>query len=246
MSDFGERVKSKLSKMTAAQAPAAPSAYDAVLAEFVRRLNEADLNLHAEVEPREPPQRRLIITWPKYRRTNPMILLSFWIDGPRIHVLGEGKRELASVEDLEAFLDNFLDHSHFPETIDAYREIAQSSSCLPNSKRTSQPRPPVNSSSRRLNLRVFQGLESTIRTRPIWRLSRQASRSTFLIIAARTTMSILLQCKVRLYAQMNLLRQSETWPVCMYSLRPFVRMPGSRDRVLLQIATGHRPYRRWC
>jgi len=125
MSDFGERVKSKLSKMTAAQAPAAPSAYDAVLAEFVRRLNEADLNLHAEVEPREPPQRRLIITWPKYRRTNPMILLSFWIDGPRIHVLGEGKRELASVEDLEAFLDNFLDHSHFPETIDAYREIAQ-------------------------------------------------------------------------------------------------------------------------
>jgi hypothetical protein len=124
MSEFGERLRSRLERMAAAgNEEAAPSPYDDVLHEFVHELNHADFDLHAELKVAAVPQRRIIEVWPKYRRFPRLLLLSFSIDGPRIHLLAENMRELPSVDALKQFLESFV-VSSFPSTVDVFREIA--------------------------------------------------------------------------------------------------------------------------
>jgi hypothetical protein len=125
MSDYGEHLRAKLAKLAASPTVAEPG-YDATLSEFVRGLNEANFDFQATILPPVPtPQNRSIATRPRYRHGEWTSLLSLWIEGPRIHVVGGTNGKMSSTDELKSFLDDFLDGPIFRETIETYREIAQ-------------------------------------------------------------------------------------------------------------------------
>lgn len=123
MATFQERIKQTLARVDSRRAtdsaPAAP--FDGKLKEFVRTLMEAEPYVGAAIEIGHLPQMRSFVTWPRYRRDERSIMLTFWWDGTAMKVVNEVNREpFNSPDTLSDYLVNFLENSAFPETLAWY------------------------------------------------------------------------------------------------------------------------------
>ena len=105
-----------------AQLPA--DAWRDVLDRFARTLSRHPaIGAIVEAVPELPGGLRLV-TWPKLRRDKRASMLNFAGYGGAFILLGDGRRELGSPDELEAYLTrDFLRASAFPETLAVYEEI---------------------------------------------------------------------------------------------------------------------------
>jgi hypothetical protein len=123
MATFQERIKQTLARVDSRRATgSAPAAQlDGVLREFVRTLMDAEPYVGAAIEIGHLPQMRSFVTWPRYRRDERSIMLTFWWDGTAMRVVNDVNREpFRSPEALSDYLVNFLENSAFPETLVSY------------------------------------------------------------------------------------------------------------------------------
>lgn len=121
MASFQERIKSTLRRVESAKAgPVA--GFDRVLTEFVDTLRAEESYLGASIEKAaHQPQLRSFVTWPRYRRDERTIMLSFWWDGTTMRVLNEQKRDpFDSPDALSEYLLDFLEKSAFRWTLTEY------------------------------------------------------------------------------------------------------------------------------
>lgn len=94
-----------------------------VLDRFARTLSRHPaIGAAVEAVPELPGGLRLV-TWPKLRRDKRAKMLNFAGQGDTLILLGEGRREFRSPDELEAYLtSDFLRASSFPETLAEYEE----------------------------------------------------------------------------------------------------------------------------
>ena len=122
MTTFQDRIKEPLARVdprSAGNGPAAP--FDQVLEEFVQTLVAEEPSVGAAIEKGHQPQMRSLVTWPRYRRDERAIMLTFWLHGTTMKVLNE--KELAPFESPEAvrdYLVDFLENSAFPLILAEY------------------------------------------------------------------------------------------------------------------------------
>jgi hypothetical protein len=123
MSTFQDRIKSTLARVVPAQGtnqgPVAP--FDQVLKEFVETLTSEWPFVGAAIEGGSPPQMRSLVTWPRLRRDERSIMLTFWWEGTAMKVLNEKERPpFQTPEALSDYLIDFLENSAFPGTLAEY------------------------------------------------------------------------------------------------------------------------------
>jgi hypothetical protein len=123
MSTFQDRIKSTLARVVPAQGtnqgPVAP--FDRVLNEFVETLTSEWPFVGAAIEGGSPPQMRSLVTWPRLRRDERSIMLTFWWEGTAMRVLNEkGRPPFQAPEALSDYLIDFLENSAFPGTLAEY------------------------------------------------------------------------------------------------------------------------------
>jgi len=121
MPSRAERMRETLQRIAAPET-AEPRPYDQVFEEFAGLLNENPA-VQVEIETRDHPPMRFLVTRPKHRRTPQASMLSFALAGRHIKVLGEGKPELRTPEELWDYLEDFVNQSDFRFTLKEYEEL---------------------------------------------------------------------------------------------------------------------------
>jgi hypothetical protein len=126
MTTFQDRVKHTLARVgpqdESAGGRSAP--FDQVLQEFVDALTAAEPYVGAAIERGHHPQMRTFVTWPRSRRDQRTIMLTFWWDGTTMKVLNEPNRPpFESPQSLGDYLVEFLEQSAFPTTLAEYRSL---------------------------------------------------------------------------------------------------------------------------
>jgi hypothetical protein len=122
--EFETRILTALEEIDAGRGQRAlADAWRSVLDRFARTLSRHPaIGAGIEAVPELPGGLRLV-TWPKLRRDKRAKMLNFAGQGDMLILLGEGRREFRSPDELEAYLTNdFLRASSFPGTLAEYEE----------------------------------------------------------------------------------------------------------------------------
>lgn len=122
--EFENRILAALKEIDAGRGAQLPAdAWRGVLDRFARTLSwHPAIGAVVEAVPELPGGLRLV-TWPKLRRDESTPMLNFAGQGGTLILLGEGRREFRSPDDLEAYLtQDFLRASAFPGTLATYEE----------------------------------------------------------------------------------------------------------------------------
>ena len=103
MATFQDRIKRSLARLDPHGADGgAATPFDDVLNQFVATLTGEAPYVGAAIEKGQRPQMRSLVTWPRYRRDERTIMLTFWWDGTTMKVLDERDRPPFSSPDLVA------------------------------------------------------------------------------------------------------------------------------------------------
>jgi hypothetical protein len=122
--EFENQILAALNEIDAGRGAQLPAnAWTSVLDRFARTLSR-HRSIGASVEPvPELPGGLRLVTWPKLRRDESTPMLNFTSKGGALILLGEGRREFGSAEELETYLaQDFLRGSAFPDTLAVYEE----------------------------------------------------------------------------------------------------------------------------
>lgn len=128
MTAFQDRIKHTLARVGPQDESAGgrPAPFDQVLQEFVETLTAVEPFVGAAIEKGHHPQMRTFVTWPRSRRDQRAIMLTFWWDGTTMKVLNEPSRPpFESPQALGDYLVEFLENSAFPTTLVEYRLLWQ-------------------------------------------------------------------------------------------------------------------------
>jgi len=99
-------------------------AFRDILERFARTLSKHRAIGAAVEDVPELPGGRRLVTWPKLRRDERTGMLNFARAGEVLVLLGQGRRELRTPEELEAYLaHDFLRGLSFPDTLARYEEM---------------------------------------------------------------------------------------------------------------------------
>jgi hypothetical protein len=110
MSDFSDRLRSKLERMTSKEKVAIVAPYDEVLNEFVQTVNATpEIPFRAFVERGTRAQRRTITIRPRYGELPRVPILVMAIQDRKITILAEKRRTFSSSQALQKFLEKYLD-----------------------------------------------------------------------------------------------------------------------------------------
>lgn len=110
MSDFEDRLRSKLQRMTAAPPVGVIESYDKVLEDFVRVVNtETDFPFRLLLEKTSRPERRTISIQPRYRESPCLPLLVMALEDGKLMILAEKREYIASPAALQERLEQYLD-----------------------------------------------------------------------------------------------------------------------------------------
>lgn len=120
--DHEGRMREALHRIAAPASASSTNAYDQVLQRSKEILNENPA-VQAEIEERSQPPMRFLVTHPKHRRSPQASMLSFGLIGTSIKVLGEGRPELRTPDELWDYLVDFLEKPDFPITLKEYEEM---------------------------------------------------------------------------------------------------------------------------
>jgi|GEM_PF-2174635 len=93
-----------------------PDEYDKVLADFAAALSTSPW-MRAEIGQGGHPNIRHLVVGPKYRRREDSLMLSFWIDPPRLIVMGRDRVELSDTNSLADYLLRFARDTAFPTSV---------------------------------------------------------------------------------------------------------------------------------
>jgi hypothetical protein len=122
MATLQDRIKRTLARLDPHGADSgAMTPFDDVLNQFVATLTSEAPYVGAAIEKGQRPQMRSLVTWPRYRRDERTIMLTFWWDGTTMRVLDERDRPpFSSPDDLSDYLVDYLEKSPFLETLAEY------------------------------------------------------------------------------------------------------------------------------
>jgi hypothetical protein len=122
--EFENQILAALNEIDAGRGAQLPAnAWTSVLDRFARTLSRhRSIGASVEAVPQLPGGLRLV-TWPKLRRDERTPMLNFASQGGALILLGQGRREFGSAEELETYLtQDFLRASAFPDTLAVYEE----------------------------------------------------------------------------------------------------------------------------
>jgi hypothetical protein len=125
MTDFEKEVQSKAVAIAEQKTPGPVQPFDDVLKQFVNGLAAASPHVGAAIDRGEDPLHasRSFVTWPRCRRDERTIMLSFWWDGSGLTVTGDNERkQFKTTDELQAYLLNFLSNTEFPRTMWLYKQ----------------------------------------------------------------------------------------------------------------------------
>ena len=123
--EFENQILDALNQNDAARsAQPRQDAFRDILERFARTLSKHRAIGAAVEDVPELPGGRRLVTWPKLRRDERTGMLNFARAGEVLVLLGQGRRELRTPEELEAYLaHDFLRGSSFPDTLALYEEM---------------------------------------------------------------------------------------------------------------------------
>jgi hypothetical protein len=124
MSKFQDQIKHTLTLVAPqnAQAGGNMAPFDQVLREFAETLAAEQPSLGAAIEQGHHPRMRMLVTWPRTRRDERTIMLTFWWDGTTMKALDEkGTPTFDSPDAVGDYLLAFLTTSAFPATLAEYK-----------------------------------------------------------------------------------------------------------------------------
>lgn len=124
MRTFQDRIRATRARVNSYQASGPPVDFIDILEEFVSTLKTMYPFLGAAIEKGKRQQMWSFVTWPRYRRNERTIMLTFWWDGETMKALGDDKpAPFDTPEELKDYLVDFLENSAFDLTLETYGEL---------------------------------------------------------------------------------------------------------------------------